>query len=115
MDFAYWVILHAILSSASFFEYQFFRKILSGLPSECQTVWIQIRPDLLSGLIWVQTLGKLYQETTLTGKELTSSHYKYPFIHLVSYPAFGKSDVITLANFGCVYKAHTMSKSQFPI
>ena len=26
-------------------------KILSGIPSECQTVWIQIRPDILSGLI----------------------------------------------------------------
>ena len=29
-------------------------KILLG----CQTVWIQIRPDVLSGLIWVQTVCK---------------------------------------------------------
>ena len=28
-------------------------KIISGIPSECQTVWIQIRPGVLSGLIWV--------------------------------------------------------------
>ena len=30
---------------AYFFQNQLFRKILSGLPSECQTDWIQIRPD----------------------------------------------------------------------
>ena len=34
------------------------------MPSECQTVWIQIRPDMLSGLIWVQTVHKGYQQTT---------------------------------------------------
>ena len=40
------------------------------MPTEYQTVWIQIRPDALSGLIWVQTVCKGYQQTTLTGKEL---------------------------------------------
>ena len=40
------------LSSADFFfQNQLFRKILSGIQSECQTVWIQTRPDILSGLI----------------------------------------------------------------
>ena len=48
--FAYWVILHAFLSSAFFFSNHLFRKILSGIPSECQTVGIQIRPDVLSGM-----------------------------------------------------------------
>ena len=48
-----------------FFQNQLFRKILSGIPSECQKVWIQIRPDILLGLIWVQTLCKGYQQTTL--------------------------------------------------
>ena len=33
---------------------QLFQKYLSGIPSECQTVWIQIR----SGLNWVQTICK---------------------------------------------------------
>ena len=28
---------------------------------QCQTVWIQTRPDILSGLIWVQTVCKGYQ------------------------------------------------------
>ena len=36
-----------------------------SIPSECQTVWIQIRPNKISGLIWVQTLRKSYQKTTL--------------------------------------------------
>ena len=54
------------LSSADFFQNQCFWKILSGIfiPSECQTVWIQIRPDILSGLIWVQTVCKGCQQTT---------------------------------------------------
>ena len=69
---AYWEILHAFLSSADFlFIYQnyLFPKILSGIPSECQTAWIQIRQDILSGLIWVQTVCKDYQQRTLVGKE----------------------------------------------
>ena len=32
-----------VLQSADYFQNQNFRKILSGIPSECQTVWIQIR------------------------------------------------------------------------
>ena len=43
----------------------FFLKInFLGIPSQCQTVWTQIRPDVLSGLIWVQTVCKGYQQTT---------------------------------------------------
>ena len=36
--FAYWVIFHAFLSSADFFQNQLFRKILAGIQSENQTV-----------------------------------------------------------------------------
>ena len=53
-----------------FFKNQLFRKILSGIPSECQTDWIQIRSVILLGLIWVLTVCKGYQQTTLGGKEL---------------------------------------------
>ena len=67
--FVYQEILNAFLSSADIFQNQLFRKTLSGLPSECQTVWIQIRLNILSGLIWVQTVCKCYQQTTLVGKE----------------------------------------------
>ena len=35
----------AFLLSAECFQNQHFRKILSGIPFECQTDWILIRPD----------------------------------------------------------------------
>ena len=56
--FACWEI-SCFLLSADFFQNQLFRKILSRVPSECRTVWIQIRPDTTSGLIWVQTVCKV--------------------------------------------------------
>ena len=67
---------YASLSSADFVQNHLFRKILSDIvyctiPSEYQTVWIQIRPDILWGLIWVQTVCKGYQQTTLGGTALT--------------------------------------------
>ena len=49
---------------------QLFLKKKIGISSECQSVWIQIRPDILSGLIWVQTDCKRYQQTALVDKEL---------------------------------------------
>ena len=72
--------------STEFFYNQLFQKILSGIPSECQTVWIQIRPDTLSGLILVQTVCKCYQQTTSVGKELISTanvqyHFDKQFQH----------------------------------
>ena len=43
---------------------QFYKKILSGIPLECQKVWIKIRPDQ------VQAVCKGYQQVTLEGKVL---------------------------------------------
>ena len=40
--FAYWVILHAFLSSALFHKSCFFQRILSGVPSQC---WNSLNPD----------------------------------------------------------------------
>ena len=63
---------HAILSSAVVFflkKNQLFLKILSGIPPECQILWIQFRPDILSGLIWVQTVCKGYQQTRLSSRQ----------------------------------------------
>ena len=40
-----------------------FSKNSLGIPSDCQTVWTQIRPDNMSGLIWVQFVCKDYQQT----------------------------------------------------
>ena len=34
------------------------------------TVWIQIRPDIMSGQIWVQTVYKDNRSVTIAGKEL---------------------------------------------
>ena len=53
-----------LLSSADFFQNQLFQNILSGTLSECQAVWIQIRTDTLSVLIWVQIVCKSYQQMT---------------------------------------------------
>ena len=39
-------------------------KNLSGTLSECHTFWTQISTDILSVLIWVQTVCKGYQQTT---------------------------------------------------
>ena len=56
----------------SFFKLNIsFRKNLSGIPSEFQIVWIVIWPDILSGLIWVQTVCNLkvitYKQMSLAG------------------------------------------------
>ena len=32
------------------------------MPSGCQTAWIQIRTDILSGIIWIQAVCKGYQQ-----------------------------------------------------
>ena len=53
-----------------FFQNQLFGKTLSGIPLECQRVWIQIRTDILLGLIWVETVCKRDQQRTLVGEEL---------------------------------------------
>ena len=47
----------------------FFKKS-SGIPSVCQTDWIQIRPDVLSDMIWVHSVCKGYEQRTLEGNEL---------------------------------------------
>ena len=67
---------HTFLSSADLFQNQLFRKILSGIPSEWQTVLIQIRPDILSGMIWIQIVCKGHQSTALECKEVTLYPYR---------------------------------------
>ena len=51
-----------------FFQNNFRKNKLSEIPSECQTVWILIRPYILSGLIWIKTVCKGYQQRTLVGR-----------------------------------------------
>ena len=45
-------------------------KILSGIPSECQTVRTLIRPDDSSCLIGVEAVCQGYQQTTLVKQAL---------------------------------------------
>ena len=54
-----------------------FQNILPGITSECQTAWIQIRPNILSDLIWVQTVCKEYQQMTkvAASKDRVNSAY----------------------------------------
>ena len=47
-----------------FFKINFFRKSFKNM-IRVSTVWIQIRPDILSGLTWIQTVCNNYQQTTL--------------------------------------------------
>ena len=58
------IYLHArelfmfLLSSADFLNIKFLKINHPGPPSECQTVWIQIKTDILLVFIWVQTVCK---------------------------------------------------------
>ena len=65
-----WVIFHVFVVCWFFIKSHPFRKILSRILFKCQTVWIQTRPDILSGLVWVQTVFKGNQQTTVL-KDLT--------------------------------------------
>ena len=60
-----------------FFKINFFEKIISGIPSEYQTDWIQIRPDISSGLIWIQSVCKDYEQKTPVDKKLMVFNYQY--------------------------------------
>ena len=58
------------MSALIVFRINFFEKLFqeNHWMMECQTIWIQIRPDILSGLICVKTVCKGYQQTTLVDK-----------------------------------------------
>ena len=53
------------------FRNQLFPKIEKFLHEyhQCQSVWIQIRPIILSDLIWFQTVCNGYQLTTLVSRQ----------------------------------------------
>ena len=75
-----------ILSSADFFQNHLFWKILSGIPSECQTIWIQI-------LIWVQTVCKGYQQTTIVNKEFKLVYFAERWINLSTRKTYPPSQI----------------------
>ena len=72
----FWVIFHAfVVVCRPFPKLTLKKKNLSGILSDCRTVWIQIRTDVLSVLIWIKTACKGFsrrQKLSLARKELKS-------------------------------------------
>ena len=75
---SFWIFKYCFNYSFTLYYCAIFYFLDAGffsIPSEWRTVWILIRPDILSGLIWVQTVCKGYQQTkksTLAAKELNT-------------------------------------------
>ena len=80
-----------------------------GPPSECQTVWIQIKTDILLVFIWVQTTAKGYWQTTklstgmqrvITGKYFGVQYFvSYRDIHAYVYHTY--ADTLNTFNMLC--------------
>ena len=98
------------MSNADLFQNQhFFYKFLSGIPSEFETIGTQIRPDVLYGLIWVQSLCKVYQQTTLVGKGLKiykqseqfscSDRYSMSFVLVINFKMPQIKEIMTRTSF----------------
>ena len=72
-----------------FSQNQLFRIILSKIPSEYQIDWIQIRSEVLLDLIWIQTVCKGYQQTTIVADDCGNKWALKKFIHfLLKEPIF---------------------------
>ena len=103
----YWVILHIFCRLLIFsYKINFFRKNLSRMPSESQTVLIQIRPDILSGLIFVKTVCISYLQTKPVGKELKlivnmEKYLFYISIFRISFPRNVTQNMFVLIKIHC--------------
>ena len=73
------VIFMLLVLSAALIQNSFFLKIkiLSETLSECQMIRIPIRTDLLSVLIWFQTVCKGYQQATKVAASKERLKYMY--------------------------------------
>ena len=93
----------------TFFKIKYLKINHQGPPSECQTVWIQIKTDILLILIWVQTVCKGYCQTTklstgmqrvITGKYFSVQYIvSYRDIHAYVYHKY--SDTLNTFNMLC--------------
>ena len=93
----------------TFFKMKFLRINHPGPPSECQTVWIQIKTDILLVFIWVQNVCKGYWQTTklstgmqrvITGKYFSVQYIvSYRDIHAYVYHKY--SDTLNTFNMLC--------------
>ena len=94
----------------TFFKIKFLKINHPGPPSECQTVWIQIKTNILLVFIWVQTVCKrLLAETTklstgmqrvLTGKYF-SVQYIVSYRDIQAYVYHKYSDTLNIFNMPC--------------
>ena len=93
----------------SVFKIKFLKINHPGPPSECQTVWIQIKTDILLVFIWVQMFAKGYLLTTklstgmqsvITGKYFSVKYIvAYGDIHAYVYHKY--SDTLNTFNMLC--------------
>ena len=96
------------LSSVDFFSnIEFFEKLFSGILSDCQTVWIQVRPAFRRAWIWVQTVCKSYHQTTLVG-QVSTLHDGYFFVFLSSVDFFFKIDFFQKLVSGILQECRTV-------
>ena len=71
-NFACFFLPSALFAS---FKINFFEKFFQEYHQVVKQFWIQIRPDILLGLIWVQTVCKSYQQQIVnTLKPTECSH-----------------------------------------
>ena len=93
----------------TFFKIKFLKINHPGPPSECQTVWIQIKTDILLVFIWVQNVCKkaigkrqncpLACKELLTGKYFSVQYISYRDIHAYVYHKY--SDTLDTFNMLC--------------
>ena len=74
-----------------FFYIYFFKKNLSGIPSEFETVWIQIRPGFCQAWSGSKLFAKVirrWKKSPLVGKELITGWNTFPNKFFNSLPYF---------------------------
>ena len=93
----------------TFFKIKFLKINHPGPPSECQTVWIQIKTNIMLVFIWVQTVCKRlladdkisqWHAKSLTGKYFSVQYIvSYRDIHAYVYHKY--SDTLNTFNMLC--------------
>ena len=114
----------------TFFKIKFLKINHPGPPSECQTVWIQIKADILLVFIWVQTAFKRLladdklstgMQRVITGKYLSVQYtVSYRDIHAYVYHKY--SDTLNTFNMLCplnkakvIFKGSSLNQFYFPM
>ena len=80
---------------SAFFQNHQFQKNISVIKSECQTVWIHIRLDILSGPIWVQIVCTYFRQMTLADG-LNISTVPTSFMNYLSPSSFQSTFILSL-------------------